>query len=155
MLLKSPTNVVLVRENPDTNIAVSTFDFTDLNAYLLVVVRLVKPEEDQLEVFNSILSKAQRGEQISLREVQPLFRKESLVNLPATEDLTQAIQVLGSGIHRLLVTAPGGEVIGIASQLRIVEFFWNEGINFPSIERLYPVVLRDLGIGNKDIISVK
>lgn len=154
LLLKSPTNVVLVREDPDSLIAVSTFDFTDLNAYLLVVVGLAKPDEDQLELFNFILSKAQQGEDISLRDVQPLFRKESLVKLPATEDLTQAIQILGSGIHRLLVTSQDNKVVGIASQLRIVEFFWNEGVNFPSIDRLYPVILRDLGIGTKEIISV-
>ncbi|KPM37456.1 Protein SDS23 [Neonectria ditissima] len=154
LLLKSPTNVVLVREDPDTNVAVSTFDYTDLNAYLLVVVGLAKPDEDQVELFNSILSKAQQGAEIALRHVQPLFRKESLVSLPETDDLAKGIQVLGSGIHRLLVTAQGGEAVGIASQLRIVEFFWNEGVNFPSIDRLYPVILRDLGIGTKDIISV-
>ncbi|KAK7416967.1 cell separation during budding [Neonectria punicea] len=154
LLLKSPTNVVLIRSGPDSNVAVSTFDYTDLNAYLLVVVGLAKPDEDQVEMFNSILSKAQQGAEISLRHVQPLFRKESLVSLPETDDLAKGIQVLGSGIHRLLVTAQGGEAVGIASQLRIVEFFWNEGVNFPSIDRLYPVILRDLGIGTKDIISV-
>jgi hypothetical protein len=101
------------------------------------------------------LAKAQEGGQIPLRDVFPLFRKESLVTLPGEEKLAQAIQILGSGIHRLLVTATSGEVVGIASQLRIVEFFWNEGINFPSIDRLYPALLRDLGVGTKDIVSVK
>lgn len=155
LLLKSPTNVVLVREDPSTHIAVSTFDYTDLNAYLLVVVGLAKPEEDQVELFNSILAKAQEGGQIPLRDVFPLFRKETLITLPGDEKLAQAIQILGSGIHRLLVTTTSGEVVGIASQLRIVEFFWNEGVNFPSIDRLYPALLRDLGVGAKEIVSVK
>ncbi|KAF5027171.1 hypothetical protein F66182_744 [Fusarium sp. NRRL 66182] len=154
LLLKSPTNVVLVREDASTHTAVSTFDYTDLNVYLLVVVGLTKPEEDQVELFNSILSKAQEGGQIPLRDVFPLFRKDSLITLPGDENLVQAIQILGSGIHRLLVTASSGEVVGIASQLRIVEFFWNEGVNFPSIDRLYPVLLRDLGVGAKEIVSV-
>ncbi|SPJ85220.1 related to CBS-domain protein Sds23p [Fusarium torulosum] len=154
LLLKSPTNVVLVREDASTHTAVSTFDYTDLNAYLLVVVGLAKPEEDQVDLFNSILAKAQENGQIPLRDVFPLFRKESLVTLPGDEKLAQAIEILGSGIHRLLVTATSGEVVGIASQLRIVEFFWNEGVNFPSIDRLYPVLLRDLGVGAKEIVSV-
>lgn len=101
------------------------------------------------------MAKAQQQARISLREIQDLFNKESLVNLPGTENLSQAIQVLGSGIHRLLVTGQDGDVIGIASQLIIVEFFWNEAVNFPTIDRLYPVILRDLGIGTKDIVSVK
>ncbi|KAJ4020261.1 cell separation during budding [Fusarium irregulare] len=153
-LLKSPTNVVLIRENASTHTAVSTFDYTDLNVYLLVVVGLVKPEEDQITLFNTIMGKAQEGGQIPLRDVFPLFHKESLITLPGEEKLSQAIQILGSGIHRLLVTAISGEVVGIASQLRIVEFFWNEGVNFPSIDRLYPALLRDLGVGTKDIVSV-
>lgn len=146
---------MLVREDASTHTAVSTFDYTDLNVYLLVVVGLAKPEDDQVELFNSILAKAQEGGQIPLRDVSPLFRKESLVALPSEEKLAQAIQILGSGIHRLMVTATSGEVVGIASQLRIVEFFWNEGVNFPSIDRLYPAMLRDLGVGTKDIVSVK
>ncbi|KAF4974085.1 hypothetical protein FZEAL_8986 [Fusarium zealandicum] len=154
VLLKSSTNVALVREDTSSETAVSTFDYSDLNFYLLVVVGLAKPEEDQVELFNSILSKAQEGGQMPLRDVMPLFRKDSLVTLPGAEKLAQAIQILGSGIHRLLVTAPNGEVVGIASQLRIVEFFWHEGVNFPNIDRLYPVVLRDLGIGAREIISV-
>lgn len=153
--MKSPTNVVLVREDASTHTAISTFDYTDLNVYLLVVVGLVKPEEDQITLFNNIMGKAQEGGQIPLRDVFPLFHKESLVTLPGEEKLSQAIQILGSGIHRLLVTATSGEVVGIASQLRIVEFFWNEGVNFPSIDRLYPALLRDLGVGTKDIVSVK
>ncbi|KAF7562119.1 hypothetical protein G7046_g2008 [Stylonectria norvegica] len=154
LLLKSPNNIVLVREDDTTQKAVSIFDYTDLNIYLLYVVGLAKPEEDLVEVFNDITAKAQQGVRIPLRDVQPLFRKESLVTLADSEKLAQTIQLLGGGIHRLLVTAENGDVIGIASQLRIVEFFWNEGINFPTIDRLYPVCLRDLGIGTKHIISV-
>ena len=37
----------------------------------------------------------------------------------------------------------------------MVDFFWNEGVNFPTIDRLYPALLRDLGIGTQQIISVK
>ena len=90
-----------------------------------------------------------------LREVQPLFRKESLVTLPSSSSLSQAIEIMGSGIHRIIVTNDGNEVAGIVSQLRLLEFFWDEGINFPSIDQLYPLVLHDLNIGTKQTISVK
>ena len=113
---------------------------------------LLKPEESQVDLFNAILSK---GGAIPFGDVQPLFRKETPPALTSAEKLDKAIQILGSGIHRILVTAPGGDVIGIVSQLRIVEFFWNEGVNFPSIDRLYPVLLKDLGVGAKEVVSVK
>lgn len=53
------------------------------------------------------------------------------------------------------MTSPAGDVIGILSQLKLVEFFWNEGINFPAIDKLYPMILRDLGIGTQQIVAVK
>ena len=77
--------------------------------------------------------------------------------LPAGETLFQAIETLGSGIHQLLVTGTDGKVVGVLSQLRVMKFFWSEGINFPSIDRLYPAMLRDLSstIGHKTIIYIK
>lgn len=154
LLLKSPTNIVLIRENENAKTATSTFDYSDLNAYLLIVIGLAKPDGDQVALYNSIISKAQQGERIPLREIQPICRKETLVNLTADANLSQAIEVLGSGIHQFLVTNDAGSVIGIVTQLQIVEFFWNEAINFPAIDRLYGVILRDLGIGSQNIISV-
>lgn len=65
------------------------------------------------------------------------------------------MEILGSGVHRLIITDSAGDVVGILSQLRMVEFFWNEGVNFASIDQLYPILLRDLQIGTKDAISIK
>ena len=147
--------MVLIRENDTSKTAISTFDFKDLNAYLLVVVGLAKPEEDQLEAAETVAGKAQKGEPITLREIQPLCRKETLVGVPANSNLSQAMEILGSGVHRIVITNELGEAAGIMSQLRMVEFFWNEGVNFASIDQLYPVILKDLGIGTKDTISIK
>jgi hypothetical protein len=156
MLVKNhPTNVILIREDPNSNTPVSTFDYNDLNTYLLVVVGLAKPDDDSLTLYNEIAAKARERAPIPLRDIQPICRKESLATLPSGERLSRAIEIFGSGIHRVLVTNQSSEVIGILSQLRLVEFFWNEGVNFPNIEKLYPVILRDLGIGTQQIIAVK
>jgi predicted transcriptional regulator len=154
-LLKTSTNVILVRENSSAKTAMSTFDYSDLNGYLLLVLGLLKPEEDQMPTFNDIAVSAQQGKQITLRDIQPICRKETLVNLTADANLSQAIEVLGSGIHQLLVIDDSGNVSGIITQLQVVEFFWNEAVNFPTIDRLYAIILRDLGVGSQQIISVK
>lgn len=153
-LLKSRTNVILVRNNTSDRVATATFDYSDLNAYLLVVVGLAKPEPDHVELYNDIMRQAREGQKILLRQIQPFCRQEPLVGVPSTGNLSQAIEILGSGIHRLLVTSSLGDVVGIMSQLRMVDFFWNEGVNFRTIDRLYPVLLRDLGMGAQQIISV-
>ncbi|KAM0277538.1 hypothetical protein ACHAQH_005737 [Verticillium albo-atrum] len=150
----APMNAVLIRQNASSTTAISTFDYNDLNAYLLVVVGLANPDEGQVSLFNEIATKAQEGTPITLQDIQPICRKESLVTLPFDETLDKAIEIFGSGIHRVLVCGPSGDVVGMLSQLKLVEFFWNEGINFPAIDRLYPAILRDLAIGTQQIIAV-
>lgn len=154
-MLKSPPNVVLIRENSSAKTAISTFDFTDLNTYLLMVTGIAKPEEDQISIINAIRTKSQQGNLITIRDIQPLCRKETLVNLTSDSNLAQGIEVLGSGIHQFLVTDNDGDVTGIVSQLQVIEFFWSEGVNFPTIDRLYALILRDLGVGSQQIISIK
>lgn len=154
MLLQSPTGVVLVREGAHTAVPIFCFDYNDLNAYLLTVVGVSRPEGDQATLFHDIMTKAQGGAHISLREIQPLCSREAIVKMNSGVNLSQAIETLGSGIHRVLVTDSTGNVIGIISQLRMVEFFWNEGVNFPTIDRLNPVTLQDLGIGVRPVLSV-
>ncbi|ORY60709.1 uncharacterized protein BCR38DRAFT_45207 [Pseudomassariella vexata] len=155
VLLKNTlSNVVLIRENATSTTAISTFDHNDLNAYLLVVVGLAHPSDELVALYDELSNKAQTGEKIPVRDIQPLCRKESLVCLPISEELPKAIEVFGSGIHRVLITNSAGEVIGILSQLKLVEFFWNEGINFRVIDELYPRLLRDLGVGSRQIVAV-
>lgn len=155
LLLKSRTNVVLVRDSKTSNSVTSTFDYSDLNTYLLLVVGLTKPENHQVALFNDIISKAQQGQSIPLRTLQPMFCREATVQLDASSSLAQAIEILGSGIHRIVVSDLSNHVVGVMSQLRVADFFWNEGVNFPSIERLYPALLRDLGVGTQKTISIK
>ncbi|KAL2163735.1 hypothetical protein VTH06DRAFT_5794 [Thermothelomyces fergusii] len=154
LLKQNPNNVVLVRETAETRTAVTTFDYSDLNAYLLVVVGLADPGEEHVALYQTIARKAQAQEDIPLRDIQPLCRKEDLVTLSADEYLDKAMEAFGSGIHRILITNQAGEVIGVLSQLRLIEFFWNEAVNFPAIERLYTCLLRDLQIGTHQTIAI-
>lgn len=155
MLRNNPNSVVLIRQSESDKAATSTFDHSDLNAYLLVVVGLAKPDEEDASVYSEIAAKAQAQAPISLREIQVLCRKEEPVTLTAESTLDKAMKIFGSGVHRILVTNPASEVVGIISQLRLVEFFWNEAVNFPAIDRLYGAVLRDLQIGTHQIIAIK
>ena len=144
-----------MRDTPSSKTASTTFDYTDLNAYLLVVVGLANPDEEHVALYNNISKKAQAQEDIPLREIQTLSRKEELVALPADATLDRAVEAFGSGIHRILIVSEAGDVIGVLTQLRLIEFFWDEAVNFPAIERLYAGLLRDLQIGTHQTIAIK
>jgi hypothetical protein len=151
-----PPNVILLRENQQSTTACGTFDYTDLNAYLLVVVGLASPEQSQRVDFDSLAKKAREGVAIPLEEIQNLANKSPLVTLAESEDLSKAIEQFGSGVHRILICKDGTtEVIGILSQLRLVRFLWDNGSSFPSIDGLYPMALKELSIGTPQTIAIK
>ncbi|KAI2634575.1 hypothetical protein GGS21DRAFT_109887 [Xylaria nigripes] len=149
------SNVVLIRESAKSTEPISTFDYSDLNAYVLVVVGLGHPPDGMVELYDDIAKRAQARSSIPLRDIQPICRKGTLVTLRGDEEsLSKAIELFGSGIHRILVTNPRGEVVGILSQLRLMEFFWNEGVNFHMIDELYPKLMKELAIGSRQTIAV-
>ncbi|KAK8186482.1 hypothetical protein BC567DRAFT_270301 [Phyllosticta citribraziliensis] len=147
-------NVVLIRENKDSHAAIGTFDYSDLNAYLLLVVGLARPEAPESS-FNDLAQKGREGKPVPLRDVKDLGKKEPLITLPHTANLTKAVEIFGSGIHRIIIVKEHSqEVIGVLSQLRLVGFFWLNGRNFPTVDHLYPQTLRDLNIGSQSVVSI-
>lgn len=66
-----------------------------------------------------------------------------------------AIETFGGGVHRIVVVKEGtNHVLGVLSQTRLVNFLWENGRSFPVIDQLYPVEIRNLGIGNQLPISI-
>ncbi|OCK82426.1 hypothetical protein K432DRAFT_380434 [Lepidopterella palustris CBS 459.81] len=148
-------NVVLIRDSPTSRTAIGTFDYNDLNAYLLLVVGLAHPAESDTESFNDLVQKGREGKPIPLKDVKDLGKREPLITLPHTDDLAKAMEVFGSGIHRILVVQEHTtDVIGILSQLTLVRFFWENRKSFPAIDQLYPQLIKDLNIGSHSVFAI-
>ncbi|KAF2272433.1 uncharacterized protein EI97DRAFT_209807 [Westerdykella ornata] len=156
LLVKSGApNVVLLREDRNSRVATGTFDYSDLNAYLLLVVGLAQPAQDEVASFDELAKKGREGKPIPLRDIKELGKKDPIITLPHTADLTKAIEVLGSGVHRLLVVEEGKpDVIGILTQLRMVQFFWDNRQTFPVLDQLYPQLIKDLHIGSSSVLAI-
>jgi hypothetical protein len=151
-----PPNVILVRESSTDLSACETFDYNDLNAYLLVVLGLANPSEDQVETYTEIAKKAREGSPLSLKDIGFLANKAPLVTLSESQDLSKAIEIFAGGVHRILIVKEGtNHVIGILSQFTLVKFLWDNGSSFPIIDQLYPMILRDLNVGTHQTIAIK
>jgi len=153
LLIKSGApNVVLIRESRKTRTAIGTFGYSELNAYLLLVLGLSQPDEQAQE----LATRARAGEAIPLSDVNDhLGVREPPAFLPHTAELTRAMEVLGGGVHRVVITKEGtSEAVGVLSQLRLVRFFWENHQNFASTERLYERSLRELELGAKEVVAV-
>lgn len=149
-------NVVLIRQDRRSQVAVNTFDYSDLNFYLLVVVGLLQPSSEHLDAYADIARRAAAHRPVALAEVKALRHNDPLVILPHTADLARAVELFGSGIHRILITQEGSDnVLGILTQLRLVRFFWENHRDFPEIADLCSFTLHDLKFGARSVVSIK
>ena len=157
LLIDSGAPVLLLREKRSSHAAIGTFDYADLNAYLLTVLGVVQPDEAHTRDFRELTRKAQEGRIIPLQDVKNLSdRKEPLTFLPHTANLRRAVETFGAGVHRILVVREGtDQVVGLLSQSRLVKFLWENASAFPIINQLYPQHLRDLKIGSNKVVSIK
>ncbi|MCJ1308655.1 cell separation during budding [Agyrium rufum] len=155
MLIESTASVLLIRSNARDKSAIGTFDYKDLNQYLLFATGGLQPTEEQLSFFQDLARRAEKGHPIPLRDAKALGPKEPFVVLSHTENLTKAVELFGGGVHRLIIVKEGSsDVIGVLSQSRLVKFLWENGRSFPTIDQLYPQTLRDLGIGSTSVIYI-
>lgn len=117
---------------------------------------MAHPDEGDLESFDELAKKGREGEPIPLKHVKDLGKKEPLLTLPASADLTKAMEVFGSGVHRVLIVQDGTtDVIGILTQLRLLQFFWDNRQSFPVVDQLYPSLIKDLNLGTQSVIAIK
>ncbi|KMP08254.1 CBS domain containing protein [Coccidioides immitis RMSCC 2394] len=154
-LIECEAPSLLIRESAEQNSAIGTFDYADLNAYLLLVVGITKPDDEHAASLEELGRKARAGERILLREVKNLRPKEPLTTLPSNVSLTKAVEAFGGGVHSVVVVKENSsEVLGSFNQWRLVKFLWENARSFPVIEQLYPQYLRELGLGSQDVISI-
>ncbi|KAK2771661.1 cell separation during budding [Onygenales sp. PD_12] len=155
LLIDSSAPVLLIRETPEDTAAIGTFDYADLNAYLLLVVGLTQPDAEHITSMREIARKAREGTKIPLKDVKDLGLNVPLTTLPPSANLMRAVEIFGGGVHRIIVTKENSnEVVGIFSQWRLVKFLWENGRSFPVIDQLYPRYLADLRIGSQAVISI-
>lgn len=144
-----------IKLNPtDTTIA-DTFDYADLNAYLLLVLGRIEPVGTSAETLE-LVARARSGRVVPVQFAAQIGEKNPFMTLKSTDTIANAVEVLGNGVHRLAIADAANEnvVIGILSQRRLIRFIWENGRLFKSLEPLFQKSLADLGIGSKSVISI-
>ena len=155
LLTESNIQVLLVRQKSTDRHAIATFDYRDLTQYLLFATGQLFPDEEHLTIFQTLARKAQTGQKIPLRDAKSLGNKEPFVTLPHSAGLTTAVETFGGGVHRIVVVKEGtNHVMGVLSQTRLVKFLWENGRSFPVIDQLYPIEVKELGLGNQQPIAI-
>jgi hypothetical protein len=119
-------------------------------------VGLAHPDESELASFDELAKKGREGKPIPLKDLKDIGKKEPLIMLPASADLTKVMEVFGSGVHRVLVVEDDTQnVVGILTQLRMVRFFWENRQSFPAVDQLYASLIKDLNLGSHSVYAIK
>ena len=119
-----------------------TFDYNDLNAYLLLVLNKIKVSNKK------VTEDCQNGKPVPVGEIVKLTPKNPFYKIPGDESLSTVMSILGSGVHRVAVTnSEGTKIRGILSQRRLIKWLWDNARSFPSLEPLLNSSLQELGIG--------
>ena len=119
-----------------------SFDYNDLNSYLLLVLKKITVSNEE------ITQDCQSGKPVPVGEIIKLTPKNQSYKLPESANLSTVMGILGSGVHRLIITNNEKTAIkGILSQRRLIKYLWDNARTFPSLEQLLNKSLQELQVG--------
>ncbi|KAH3903349.1 related to Protein SDS23 [Saccharomycodes ludwigii] len=133
-----------------------TFDYNDLNSYLLLVLGKIKVLGNNSGGNNNISAQdlekitrdCQMGKPVPVGEIVRLTPKNPFYKIPQDESLSTAMGILGSGVHKIAITDIEQQtILGILSQRRLIKYIWDNARNFKNLEPLLNASLQSLKIG--------
>lgn len=134
-----------------------TFDYADLNGYLLLVLGHISVKGAHGAEFDEALRKAQQGIPATVEFASQFGARDPFVRMSTSTSLGAAIQKFASGVHRIaIVGGPQDHVVGILSQRRLIKYIWNNIRKFPQLEPVLDRSLEELQIGKYgDMVTVQ
>ena len=146
-----------VSDSPDSMESCLTFDYSDLNTYLLLIMDKISMNEfnidtndaEYIQYVQNQIKKAKKGEEVSVDFIINLNPKNPFIKFKELDCLYNVMESLGNGVHRVAITDPMNDnIVGILSQRRMIKFMWENARRFPSLDFLLNSTLQDLGIGS-------
>ncbi|CUS21263.1 LAQU0S02e09758g1_1 [Lachancea quebecensis] len=119
-----------------------TFDYNDLNSYLLLVLNKIQVNDPQ------VARDCQMGKPVPVGKIVKLTPKNQFHKLREVDNLTTAMSLLGSGVHRVAITDTAStQIRGVLSQRRLTKYLWDNARQFSNLQPLLNSSLKELGIG--------
>lgn len=145
-----------IRETVNGKTKVShTFDYADLNAYLLLVLGHLEPLDQSSDTLDNV-QRARQGLPVPVSFVSQLGIADPYVVVPGSATLLTAAEILGNGVHRIAVSSDKNteDVVGVISQRRLVRYIWENSRSFKSLEPILQKTLHELNIGSKHVMHI-
>ncbi|KAI8061772.1 hypothetical protein BC940DRAFT_279338 [Gongronella butleri] len=133
---------------------VGMFDYGDVIAYLLLVLKNPSAEHSSSFEIQDIVQRAMNGKQVPVSLASDLSQRNPFYSILSEATLLSAVEEFACGTHRLCVMQPNGQIKGILSQSTVVKYLYEHRRQFPQVDDLLNKTLRQLKLGETEIISV-
>ncbi|KAL0087962.1 hypothetical protein J3Q64DRAFT_1735416 [Phycomyces blakesleeanus] len=139
---------------------VGMFDYADVIAYLLLVLKKMPPPSEQEDVsptsleIKDIIRLSHEGKDVPVKLASDLSQKNPFYSILPEATLLSAVEEFGCGTHRVSILRPDGGIDGILSQSTVVRYLYDNQRRFPAIESLLSKTLRQLHLGEAPVIGV-
>ncbi|KAJ3294165.1 cell separation during budding [Borealophlyctis nickersoniae] len=138
----------------ETNTYVGMFDYRDAVAYVLLGLGKEPPRADDSSIeVQELLRRARSSEPIPAKLAADLSHKDPFYSVMEETPLSQLAEIFGQGIHRVAVL-DGNDLKGIISQSTVIQYLYANIRKFPELEKILQKTLVELGLGNKEVITV-
>ncbi|ORZ24199.1 hypothetical protein BCR42DRAFT_480167 [Absidia repens] len=130
------------------------FDYADVIAYILLVLRSTPEDESGSLEIRDIVKRALQGKQVPVSLASDLSQKNPFYSILPEATLISAVEEFSCGTHRVCVLKPDGQIKGILSQSTVVKYLYENKHQFPEIDAMMNKTLRELNLGQTDVVSV-
>jgi CBS domain-containing protein len=136
-----------------------TFDYSDLNVYLLLIMNKISlkdlnVEEKNLNSIQALINKGKTGGEVPVEIIIKLNPKNPFIKFQEEDNLGQVMETLGNGVHRVAIIDDSMNITGILSQRRMIKYLWENARRFNSLEYLFNSTLAELKIGSSNPITI-
>lgn len=146
-----------------------TFDYSDLNTYLLLIMNKItlaqlatnelysdKDPREKQEIIANLIAKAKRGEPVPVDFIVKLHPKNPFLKFLELDTLFKIVEAMGNGQHRIAIHNPRKpeEITGILSQRRLIKYMWENARRFPGLQLIFNLTLQELKIGLTTPITI-
>ncbi|OZJ03288.1 hypothetical protein BZG36_03753 [Bifiguratus adelaidae] len=139
---------------------VGMFDYGDVIAYLLLVLKRLKQKSETVSGEDpqvlELMRRVGGGESIPVKLVSDLSHKNPFYSKPYDTPLLEIVRMMSGPAHRVAMMRPNGEIAGILSQSLALIWLYEHAQHSKdeSLHRLLNRTLKDLGLGTTPVMSV-
>ncbi|OVF06610.1 hypothetical protein A9F13_20g01122 [Clavispora lusitaniae] len=161
---------VVLSQSDDGSTNYLSFDYSDLNTYLLLIMNRISvddvlPSQDsdgrrpslqeRKDTLTSYINRAKKGEEVPVEIIVSLQPKTPFLRFKESDTLLKAVEVFGSGAHRVAIINNDNKISGILSQRRTIKFFWDNARRFTSLDYLLNSSLQDLKVISSNPVTIQ